>query len=231
MWLFFQVTAQPDDEAGFTDEELWDKAVRNILLRFDSLFDFLKDKFKLNQKGSGGGSLQKASSVGNLLLQRNYQEQLQTYELYQGLLKRDKELYELECEVHEIKCALLRYLGENIPPAPQYKPLPHVDIQLPIKPLMPAPTKKPQQKRQERAKNNELFRSIMENKADEYENYGDAYDVDEEDLSGSWEDIPMTEIGDSIEISHHIGETEAWWAFKNICGKCTCKYSCVFVWA
>jgi len=207
------VTQQAPDAAGVTEEELWDKTIRNILGRFDLLGDFLKEKFNIGA-ASGSGAAKNAPLEN--ISRKHHREQQETYDLYQKLLTRDRELFKITCDVYELKCALLTYFGDQLPPPPKYIPPPTLDIHPPPKQqFFPQQQQKKQPKRkipknQQQTKNNDIFRTIMENKAEEYEEESEEFLENEKELSGSWEDVPMMQFdNDTYDDEESEEETMA----------------------
>lgn len=184
------VAPQAEDPAGVTDEEMWDKVVRTVLLRFEQLNDYVKEKFNL------GGAATRSKVVDHTVMQKKLREVQDTYNVYQGLLGRDKEIYELMCDIHDLKCAALMYLGEgkSLPPKPRYVPPPVLDIRPPSQELIDGANPVIQARKMQKQMDNDLFRSIMDRKAgDNVEDLQDYDDEPERDIMGSWEDINYLE--------------------------------------
>lgn len=144
-------------------------------------------------------------------LEWKYREEKETYDLYQILMARDKELYRLRLDIYEMTRALLENFGEErlIPPKPKYIPPPEVNIKPPAPlpkyvPPPPPPVNNPVAGPSEEdtpfrnRRSNEIFRSIMDSKSvegiDELQDENNALL-----LSGSWEDIPPTEFSGDFD--------------------------------
>lgn len=186
--FLFQELPQEDDEAGVTEKEHWDRTIRIVLTKFTKLNDFLRQKFDL------GG--QKANKVPdqNELAQQKFREEQETFQLYQILLARDKELHQLVLDIHEMKAMILTYFGEghSIPPRPMYKALPYTNIRQPHPPH-PVPQIQLNNAgvRQQQSQNNDnsLFRNIMNKKAPREFSTANKLPVGGDPLSASWEDL------------------------------------------
>eukprot|EP00111_Clytia_hemisphaerica_P011884 TCONS_00034914-protein len=206
------VAPQAEDPAGVTDEELWDKVIRSVHLRFDQLADYVKST--ANPKSD--------CEIEHMKKVRKYEQDKEMFDVYQILMQRDKELHQMRLDIFELKRMFLEYYGhpEMIGNRPHYKPPPKCSIQMPTpvpKYQPPAPQPKqnplppsssrpgssgvgqhPQNDSFSKRRNNEIFRSIMESKSQEGLNVladGDDPNLDDDfDLSGSWENIPPTEF-------------------------------------
>lgn len=66
-------------------------------------------------------------------MKQRAKEEKETYELYQLFMNRDKEFYQILCDIHYLKCAALTYLGEGdkLPAKPRPKAFPVLNIKPP----------------------------------------------------------------------------------------------------
>ncbi|XP_065664110.1 transient receptor potential cation channel subfamily A member 1 [Hydra vulgaris] len=175
------VISEPEDKAGITESEYWQKVVRSVCLRLDFLNDFLKEYFNINNKIS-------IVSRSQADLDKDYLKELEYYKLFEALKQRDKELFEIKCIVYELKCSVFSIIGEPLPDPPKYIPLPNVNIRPPVRKILPIPSA--QSKLDSRIKNNAVYRSIMDKKCS---NGLEELDYDEEALSRSWENVIVNE--------------------------------------
>lgn len=122
--FFFQETPQAEDEAGVTEEELWSKVIRSVVTRFNELDDAIKPE-----------CTSKASEYEAEYQQqiRKYAEDKENYDVYQTLMHRDKELYQIRLDIFELKRMFLEHYGrpELIGPRPTYIKPPKVNLQMP----------------------------------------------------------------------------------------------------
>lgn len=208
---------QAEDPAGVTDEELWDKVIRAVHLRFD----LLSDAFKPPAPKSAVPDPKSECMVAL----KKYNKEMENYQIYQTLLRRDKEIFQIRLDLYELKRALLEHFGqmELLTSKPKYVPPPKLNIKMPTQlPKYAQPPPKPNLatfyiSRNQSAsslgddsvgkrRNNEIFRNIMEHKSQEgldVLNNDNVVDFDDEGseeddvlLSGSWENIPPTEFSE-----------------------------------
>ena len=173
----FQVVSEPNDEAGITDKEHWEKVVRSVCLRLNFFSDFLKGYFNIGNKIT-------AITRSQADLDREYSEELEYYRLFETLFQRDKELFEMKCILYELKCTVLSIIGEPHPVPPKYTPFPDINFKPPVRKLAISPVKPALDSQM---KNNAVFRSIMEKKcSNELEELESG---EEENLSRSWEQV------------------------------------------
>ena len=143
-----------------------------------------------------------------------YEKDKQTYNLYQGLIARDKELYSLELDVYDLKCAVLKLIDGDapLPPKPKYTPLPELDIQEPSPPIffgqwhnlfkiLPSrKTRKMSPVSQERRRTEaalrgiEKFKDLLRKKVESKRNKHVTLLLDESGSDSDFETIEMSEI-------------------------------------
>ena len=99
-----------DDEAGYTEEELWENVVYSIFRRFDRFKDMMTGADKKPTK---------KPTFQEELLQKYKQDEVE-YRLYQGVIARDKELHSLKIDLYELKCGAMKLLDPdcNLPDNP-----------------------------------------------------------------------------------------------------------------
>ena len=96
-------------------------------------------------------------------IRHDYPNNNQSLEMYNELVERDKDLFNLKCDIHEIKCSLMKYFGEqNMPPPPVYTPITDMKRTHNHRPVnfntRPSFTQRVQ---------NQIYRQIMDNKSSE----------------------------------------------------------------
>jgi len=210
-----QVTQQAEDPAGVTDEELWDKVIRTILMRFDKLTDAIKPPTK---KATPDAEVEYMKKL------KKYAQEKEEFEIYHTLLNRDKEIFQMRLDIYDLKRSLLEHFGQTqlLGDRPRYIPPPKVNVKMPApvpKYVPPPPPKSPTRPTMMgggsgpvtsptsdysfgKRGNNEIFRTIMASKSQEGlnvlqdEGEGDDYS----DLSDGWDNIPPTEYtGDDMD--------------------------------
>ena len=133
-------------------------------------------------------------------MRKKIEEEQETYDLYQGLLGRSRELYDIKCDLHQLKCAALTYLGDtkSLPPKPSYDPPPALNIHPPSGELIrslqqmefkESRVKPTQETGRRRAKENDIFRTIMDQKGNDSVDELRVLIENEDGLSDSWEDV------------------------------------------
>lgn len=112
-----------DDEAGWTEEELWENVIRAIGRRFERFMDVITGADKKPPK---------KPTITEELLEK-YKEEEQEYRLYQGAVERDKEIYSLMTDIYELKCGAMKLFDPDcsMPDKPKHKPLPIPPIKEP----------------------------------------------------------------------------------------------------
>lgn len=201
-----QVTQQAEDPAGVTDEELWDKVIRTIILRFDQLTDAIKPPTK---KKTSDAELEYIKKL------KKYAQEKEEFDIYHTLLNRDKEIFQMRLDIYDLKRSLLEHFGQTqlLGDRPRYIPPPKVNVKMPApvpKYIPPPPPKSPTRPTMMmggiggsvaspsneffgKHGNNEIFRTIMASKSQEgldvLQDEGDDYS----DLSDGWDNIPPTE--------------------------------------
>lgn len=131
--FFLQETNMEETEAGVSDEELWSNVCRGVLRRLELLRDVVTGK----SHAKNGGKTKKRDNVQEELLKK-YEKDKKEYEMYQGILARDQELFALQQDLYEIKCAALKILNPDcvLPKKPTHNPLPIVKIKEPELPVI-----------------------------------------------------------------------------------------------
>lgn len=125
----FQVICSDKDPPIKPRKEYWLRTVRIVATRLNELADFVHNKILKQNAESMNVEKQ---------LKDKYEKDKQIYNLYQGLIARDKDLHTLQLDVYELKCTVLKVInGENapLPSRPKYKPLPDLDIVEPSPPI------------------------------------------------------------------------------------------------
>ena len=160
-----------------------------MLSKFAKLNDFLRIKFDLVHAKTSVKLLDQ-----NELMRQKYREEHETFQLYQILLARDKELHQLLLDIYEMKCIALTYLGDAFPPRPLYKALPATNIRCP----QPFPDMRIIQENSSQD-DDRLFRNVItpvtSRELDTPTKNSDSI------LSGSWEDLPGLCNGDGVYIN------------------------------
>ena len=182
---------QVEDEAGVTEEELWDKVIRSVLTRFSVLDDNV-----VKPQASAASSKVGESEAEYYMKLKKYAGEKAKYEIYQTLLQRDKEIFQMRLDIFELKRMFLEHYAhpELIGQRPKYTHPPKVNIRMPTPvPTYQPPPQSPLQKSpaptgagipsaptrgwvgsppddyfgHRRDRNNEIFRSIMNSKSQE----------------------------------------------------------------
>ena len=206
------MTQQAEDPAGVTDEELWDKVIRTIILRFDQLMDAIKPPAKKTMPDAEAEYMKKL---------KKYAQEKEEYEIYHTLLNRDKEIFQMRLDIYDLKRSLLEHFGQTqlLGDRPRYIPPPTVNVKMPVPvpKYVPPPPKSPKRPDMmggsmsastpneffgHKQSNNEIFRTIMASKSQEGLNVlqGEDEGDDYSDLSDGWDNIPPTEYtGDDYD--------------------------------
>lgn len=160
--------------------------IRSVIARFNVLDDNVIKPQSSNKVGE-------SEAEYNLKL-RKYAEEKEKYDVYQTLLARDKELFQMRLDIYELKRLFLEHYNQPqlVGQRPKYAPPPKVNIKMPAPvPKYQPPPKSPVAKSppptsgfpsapmmgdvasppdyygRRKDRNNEIFRSIMNSKSQE----------------------------------------------------------------
>ena len=161
MYISFILQVVPSElDTSLPGKEFSMRTIRAVLARLNRCKEFILDRF-LNNKSQ-------TTTTNNIQqqMQQKYRDEMEIYDLYQGLLSRDKILYDLRLDIYELKCAFIQFVDgkQPIPSKPKYYPLPKLDIHLPTEPV--ACGQKHREKvsgKGERRTDNEMFHSLIGN--------------------------------------------------------------------
>lgn len=104
---------------------MWDKVIRSVTTRFNEFDDNVI-------KPKSSGKVGETEAEYNLKL-RKYAEEKEKYEVYQTLLARDKELFQMRLDIFEMKRMFLEHYNQPqlVGQRPKYAPPPKVNIKMP----------------------------------------------------------------------------------------------------
>ena len=116
-----------------SNNEMWDVVTRRVLAKLSKFKDFAAKKTYQSKKSPPKKTSEGTSAtVAVEKAAQRSREEKEMYDLYVGFVKRDKELYQLLVDIYQMKCIVLKCLGEthDLPPAPKYRPFPQLNSQL-----------------------------------------------------------------------------------------------------